>query len=232
MPQLSFVTPFFIALVVLLFSACRPAHDVVPVNGASADTVAQPKADSVKRYRIRSGILTATTDLPALGSVGRTTIMFDRYGEVERNETVAEVQTGPNTKETARYISITNGNVLYTLLPDEKVAKRVRLTSTGASNTASLDFCRLDSATMAHNNVRRAGTDTVLGRRCDIYIVNDISAGTRGTYYVWNCIPLKIDVDMNGSRMVMKPLSFEVDPQIDPKNFAVPEGYRILDARP
>jgi hypothetical protein len=224
---------YHIALLALVAFACRQSGPQESEQGAPQRLIEGVVADTVGggRYGIRSGVLTATTDLPALSSVGTTVITFDNYGAVERNETVVAVQTAPGKMDTARYVSITNGKFLYTLLPDERVAKRVSLAEQSPSSPASIDFCSLDSAGRAANNIRLRGTDTVLGRPCTVYEVRDRQSKSVGTYYVWQCIPLKIDVSMQGSRMVMKPQSFQENVAVDPALFRIPDGYTILDAR-
>jgi hypothetical protein len=224
----------YIAVIVLVVAACRPPAPQEFEQGAPISATAQADSQAVTsgRYGVRSGILTAITDLPALGSVGQTVITFDQYGAVERNETVVAVKTAPGRTDTARYVSITNGTFLYTLLPDERVAKRVSLVGQSVSSPASIDFCALDSAGRARNNISLRGTDTVLGRPCTVYIVRDKQSKNVGTYYVWQCIPLKIDVDMQGTRMVMQPQSFVENVTVDPSLFDIPAGYTVLDSRP
>lgn len=234
MPSVMRIALLHIVTLTLVLSACRQPGPQDAGQGATENAGAAQAGDTTVagRYGVRSGVLTATTDLPALGSVGQTVITFDQYGALERNETVVAVKTGPGRMDTARYVSITNGQFLYTLLPDERVAKRISLASQSASSPASIDFCSLDSAGRARSGILVRGTDTVLGRPCTVYVVRDKASNSVGTYYVWQCIPLKIDVDMQGSRMVMKPQSFRENVDVDKSLFEIPAGYSILDARP
>jgi hypothetical protein len=225
MKSVRIILPVIVATILTL--ACQPEK-------GPAQRLAQGKksADSATfgRYGIKSGILRARTLLPALGSIGETTIWFDDYGTLERNETVVNVQTGPNVFQTARYISIIKGDTLYNVFGDDGVVRRMSLSASESESARRLEFCRYGDSSLKAAGIVRRGTDTILGRSCDVFIVRDAKQKSTGTYHVWKCFPLQIDVQFKESRMQMTPISLEEGVECPPSMFAIPSGMRILDA--
>lgn len=227
MPSMFYRTLTGLACLSIVVAGCEVQKVDQPVERPKPTL--KPERTEPGRYNVRSGTIVAKTDMPALGSTGTTTITFDDFGNLERNETVVEVRLSAQRSGRARYVSITRNDSLLTLLPDEGVARRRSLSRAMRDNTMMIDFCHLDSAAVVRQHLTAAGTDTVLGRACHVWAVDDPSTGTKGRYYVWNCIPLRIDVNVKGSRLLMEPVSFDASTAVDAALFDIPAGYRILD---
>ncbi len=218
--------PGAIACIVLLASCELERNVPKPAPPAKE----QANATAGGRYRIKSGILKAQSEMPDMGSSGVTTMMFDDYGRLERSEHDMKIAQPGQPSISSKTINITTGRTVYSLNPAERRARRMILPE-GTVDAAFVDFEGMTDSMMQVRNMVRKGKDTVLGRECTIYVIDDKSTGMRGTYHVWNNIPLKIDVNHNGNRMVLRPISFDEGTAIDPAMFTVPKDYTIVDIK-
>lgn len=223
---LRYFIPAALACTVLLASCELEKNVPKPAPSAKEHT----NAATGGRYRIRSGILKAQSEMPDMGSSGVTTMMFDDYGRLERSEHDMKIAQPGQRPISSKTINITTGRTVYSLNPEEHRARRMILPE-GTVDAAFVDFEGMTDSMMQARSMVRKGKDTVLGRECTIYVVDDKSTGMRGTYHVWNNIPLKIDVNHNGNRMVLRPISFDEGPAIDPVMFTVPKDYTIDDIK-
>lgn len=179
------------------------------------------------RYGIRSARLVAVSDRPGQGTPDTSVFLFDQYGRMERSEQVVELPTRDRGSVRNPTIVIRDGNTLTTIDPVRKVARVTKLEDAGVAGF--IDFMRLPDAKLAEYHVVRNGRDTLLGRQCDVFRIDDPDNDMHGTYHVWMNIPLQIDVTIRGARMTTRPIALEENIAIDPAMFTVPTTYRILD---
>lgn len=210
----------------MVLSACSVdrAEPETIQGGSDTTSAARPEGH---RYGIKSARLVAVSDRPGQGVPDTSVFMFDRYGHVERSEQVVELPTRDRGSVRKPTIVIRDGNTLTTLDPVRKVARVTKLEDAGEAGF--IDFMRLPDAKLAEYHVVRNGRDTLLGRQCDVFRIDDPDNDMHGTYHVWMNIPLQIDVTIRGARMTTRPIALEENIDIDPTMFAVPTTYRILD---
>jgi hypothetical protein len=179
------------------------------------------------RYGIRSARLIAVSDRPGQSVPDTSVFVFDQFGRVERSEQVVELPMRDREPVRKRTIVIRNDRTIYTLDPGRKVARTTVLAD--PSEAGFIDFMGLSDEALAAFHVVRNGRDTILGRPCDVFRIDDRENDMQGTYYVWMNIPLQIDITIRGARMTTRPVRLDENIDVDASLFSVPADYRTLD---
>lgn len=180
---------------------------------------------------MKSGIITMNVEITGVNSKGTTIVYFDEYGKKQSIETIRETQIMGNMVK-SHTLSFQKDGYQYVIDYDAKTATRRKLDSN--SRGGSFDFASLTEDEKKRYNVRKTGTDNVLGKTCDLYSIGSDSLQMKGTFSVWNNITLKMEVETGSpASFVMKSrvtaVKFEEDVAIPADKYAVPEGYKVED---
>lgn len=221
---------FVVTSIVVILSACSveradPHADLDTDTTANANVI-QPS----HRYGIRSGRLLAVSVRPGQTSRDTSIFMFDDYGRLERSEQDVDIPGANGTRKRTRTVVIRNDRTLYTLDVGRKVSRKTVLLQDGPDGDY-IDFMRLSDKELKKYHVTRQHRDTVLGKPCDVFLIEDADNDMTGTYYVWMNIPLKIDITLRGARMSTTPIALEENIDINANMFEVPPTFRQLDAQ-
>ncbi len=132
-----------------------------------------------KRYGIKSGILTQTSEM------GETTVYFDNYGAVEAQKMKMDFMGNAMEMTILRKDGKT-----YMINAAEK---QVQEMPAGGMGGADINFLNLTDKVKAENKIKEAGKETVLGRECTKYTMESSQMGMTmsQTVWVWNGIVLK-----------------------------------------
>ena len=168
-----------------------PESDVENVTPATTPTKRYKLQRAIVKYKVTKGT-----------QVGHMAKAFDNYGQLERRE----LQLGNQ-----QTLVIARGNITYTLDTKKKTAKPVK--------NAELNFLDLSAPLMQRLNLKKKGTEKVMGKKCTVYE----SGNTE--FYVWEGIVLKKVVNDGNITTVTEATAIEEPTSIDAATFKIPNGY-------
>ncbi len=195
---------FVAALVVVVFVSCNR-------KPGTQETTSDSTREVKGKFAIESGIVEYKTNVMGFDAV--QTLYFDGFGARTATETNMEIMGMK-----ARTCTVTREGITYNFDP-EKTSGFKMSEDAGPGN---IDFKNLTEEVRRKMNMQEMGEETVLGRSCIKYAVEDNSLNMKGSYWVWQGIPLKMDVDMGTSRISMEAVSVKENPGIPEIRFEIP----------
>ncbi len=221
------------ALVVLgmvsLLAAC--SGNSKKNDGTDSDST---KTDSVKKtevkgkYQIKSGIITYTSE--TMGMKQDVSIYFDDYGSKECTETSSEMDMGMAGKVKIHNVSLSKDGFMYSFDLTNKTGTKMKANPQTQKNK-DIDFNGMTAEAMKQMHITKLGTETFLGKTCDKYSMDDPTLKMKGTYTVWNGIPLKSEMDMSGIAVKLIAKKLEENATIPAEKFEVPKDVKITEIK-
>lgn len=161
--------------------------------------------DAPKRYGIKSGEVKTVTEM--MGQRIESPSWFDNYGALMASKANA------------------NGMEVSTIMRDGKTymvnfaAKQVQEMPT----QESINYLKLDEATIAKYKIKEIGTDTVAGKECVKYSLEVTQMGQTAklTVSVWNGFPMKSVTSTMGIELVSTITEIK-ECEVDPSKFEIP----------
>jgi len=188
---------------------------------------ASPSVADVPRYGVKHLRLVSVTERPGQDRPDTTIFMLDDHGAVERSEYIAHIAIRNMPPLRKHTIVLRRGRVVYNLDVDRKTMRRSTVPS-GGSGERLMHVSGLSAADLAAMHVRRRGVDTLLGVPCDVMVIDDADNEVYGTYYLWNDVPVRIEMQVKGMRLVTRPLLIDTAGALDTTLFAVPSGFTLI----
>lgn len=164
-----------------------------------------------KRYGIKSGILTQTSEM------GETTVYFDNYGAVEAQKMKMDFMGNAMEMTILRKDGKT-----YMINAAEK---QVQEMPAGGMGGADINFLNLTDQVKAANKIKEAGKETILGKECTKYTMEAEQMGMAmsQTVWVWNGITLKSLTDGGQFQFGNEAVKFEENATIPASTFDIPK---------
>ncbi|MCF6268992.1 MAG: hypothetical protein L3J41_04725 [Melioribacteraceae bacterium] len=177
-------------------------------------------AQDFKRYEYKSGKVVYKSS----GSVtGTETMYFDNYGMVEVKNTKSTLEMMGIKRETDTKV-IMKDKWLYTI--DNKTGEANKMENPIYSMfPEGGDLEKAGEEMMINMGGKKVGTETLLGKECDIWEIEKLMSKV----WVWKSIPLKSEVSMMGISINQIATSVEVDIDVSPDEFKIPEGVEFKD---
>ena len=179
----------------------------------STDTTTEPAKTEFKakgRYAIKSGIIEYKSMV--MGMEAKQTTYFDDFGALEANETVMEMM-GIKTAS----ITINRDGYVYTFDPEQKTGKK-----TVAYYGSNVNFEDLTDEILKDWNLKKEGKETVVGKECEKWSMDNTTMGMKGYYWVYKGVPLKVDATMGSGKMQMDAISFKENVEIPAGKLDIP----------
>lgn len=174
------------------------------------------------KYLLKSGIIVMEGDTK--GSRTLTTLYFDDYGNKEMTETIGEM-SGVSINSRV----ITAGGYIYNL--DLEKNTGIKQSTGTAGTTGGIDFSKINDKMMTDLGLTKSGTDTILDRVCDVWIMDMPRMKMKGKYYVWKNIPLKSEVEVNGLTVEMHVVVIDENPKLPASTFEPPVSMEIEERK-
>jgi hypothetical protein len=164
-----------------------------------------------KRYGIKSGILTQTSEM------GETTVYFDNYGAVEAQKMKMDFMGNAMEMTILRKDGKT-----YMINAAEK---QVQEMPAGGMGGADINFLNLTDAVKSANKIKELGKETVLGKECTKYSMTSSQMGMDmvQTVWVWNGIVLKTLTDGGQFQFGNEAVKLEENVEIPASAFEIPK---------
>lgn len=193
-------------------------------GGDKKDTTAtkttENKAPTGAKYAMKSGIIDLKSTM--MGMEQKVTMYFDDFGKKEASVLTMEMM-GMKTESR----TIKKDGYSYDINMTKKECTKKKLPGTGDPN--DLNFKDMSADMMKKMSIKKEGNETFLGKDCEKYVMDYKEMKMKGTYLVWNAIPLKTDVDMGGIKMVMEATKIQENASVPADKFEVPEGIKIVE---
>lgn len=194
----------------------------------STKTAASAEASAARKgkYPIKSGIITYDTE--AMGMKMPTTLYFDDYGNVECQEVKMEMEM-MGTKVTTHNLTITKDGYVYSVDLTNKTGSKMKMMANASSNMSGMDFSDLSEEFLKSMKMKKEGTESVCGKNCDVYSIDNESMGMKGTFAIYSSIPLKTNIEAMGIPMVMNATKFEENAEIPADKFEIPADIKMTE---
>lgn len=186
---------------------------------------ASAQAPGNGKYTVKSGIIAYDTDM--MGMKVPVTIYFDDYGNKECTETIVEMEM-MGTKVKTHTMNITKDGYSYEINLTDKTGKKMK-TLAAASNPAGIDFGKLSEDMMKQMHITKGSNETVCGKECTVFSMDNPDMKMKGTFAVWNNIPLKSTVDVGGMPVTMNATKVEENASIPADKFEIPSDIKITE---
>jgi len=154
---------------------------------------------------------------------GTSTMIFDDYGMLEAkiSNTVMDIM---GIKQKHNNKEIMKGKWVYTI--DLATNKGTKIENPlYAMFPNGVDAKEVGEEMMKNMGGVKIGTETILGKDCDIWEIKKLMSKV----WVWKSIPIKSEINMMGMKITQIATSVEVDINVSPDNFNLPEGVEFKD---
>jgi hypothetical protein len=153
------------------------------------------------------------------------TIFFDNYGNSTFSETVSQFTMQGVPAQPKKY-SIQQGDRIYSRTEGSKTGNLLKLGS--IAGLANIDYENLGKEMMEKMNIKKQGTDTWLGKTCDVIEINSEQMG-KGRILTWKNITMLSDMTVMGMKVRAEVKELEENPSINPAIFKVPSDVEFKE---
>ncbi len=179
-----------------------------------------------RKYGLKSGIVTYSTE--TMGMKVKSTLYFEDFGKIECTETVFEMDLG-DTKEVTHNRALTKDGYLYSFDIEKKSGTK-RMISRSQS-LGQYDFANMSDKVKKEYQLKELGSEKFLGRECKKYSMNNKDMEMKGTFLIWNNIPLKSETNAGGMDAKMIATKVEENGKIPAGMFEVPKDVVFREGR-
>jgi hypothetical protein len=151
---------------------------------------------------------------------GTETLYFDDWGYREAKHTVTEIKVGPISRTDDKIVYL-EGAWTYTV--DQNTKTGTKLENPYMKGLEGKNLCEVDGKMMIDMGGKKIGSETILGKKCDIGEV----MGSKT--WVWECIALKTVAGLAG--MTMTYTATKISEDFDVKKLDRPDiDYKDMSA--
>ena len=147
-----------------------------------------------------------------------TVLYFDDYGEKEMTRTSTKMAImGQNIQ------SVTN-NLLkdgwsYSWEEGKTTGSKFQLKD--VMDASKMDYAKMSEEMKKEFGVKKVGTETIMGKKCDKYEMNKDGMGN-GNFWLWKNIPLKSETTISGMQLKIEVIDLNENPNFEKGQFDVP----------
>jgi hypothetical protein len=178
-------------------------------SDGSAVNTTNPKAKG--KYALKSGIVEYKTKMMGYDVV--QTLYFDDYGAKDATQLTMDMM---GTKMIT--YTVTKDGFVYNYDPVKKTGTK----ASALAGAGSLNFEDLSDKVVKDWNLQKVGKETVIGKECEKFSLDNPSMNIKGFYWVWKGIALKMDADMSTVKMQMEATSIQENVNIPADKFEIP----------
>ncbi|HET6513346.1 MAG TPA: hypothetical protein VFH43_14235 [Candidatus Kapabacteria bacterium] len=220
-------------------SSCGSKEETAAQNEA-AKTTTETAANATtaapqQKYKIKSGIITTKMDNLLGGDPIQKVTYFDDHGAVEASETKSQTTMMGITVKTHE-IEITKDGYLYKLDLEKKTGTKMKMPNLPTSASGNAMFANLSDADMASDmmkewNIKKEAPQTIAGKECEVYSMDNKTRQMKGTVATYQGIPMKVDQTMAGMKIKTEVVKFEENAPIPAGIFDVPAGITVEEVK-
>jgi len=122
-------------------------------------------------------------------------------------------------------ISIAQDGYVYTYSPEKKTG--IRYVNKKKSHPLSISFASLDVLQLESQGIEHTGTETILGKECEVFTLNKPELRMEGKYCIWQTIPLKYRTIIGDLDLEMVATRIEENVAIPKSIFKIPDDIKF-----
>jgi hypothetical protein len=213
MKKLSFIS---LLPLVLFFVSCGSSGNKTGSESATtetSETSGDAPVSAVKKYGIKSGIVTFESD--GMGMKSKVVLYFDDFGAKEAEEKYDDEN---NIKSS----ELCDGTNRYTVVYKDKIAYKSGECVRGVAYR--FDWSEMSRADQKYNAKKLANV-SIAGKDSESFSLE--SSGNTIIYAGWNNVCLLIDQTTQFGPVTYKAISFEENPAIPEGKLTIPTGFEI-----
>lgn len=213
----------FYAIIISIFLFSCSSNKTADVE-ATKDTIPQQstsKPEVGKKYSAKSGMIRFKSEV--MGIQQETINYFDDFGNTEVIISKMEIIKG----QVAETRSILKDGFMTELDMSKKTGTKKKMPI--SANSAGIDFTNLTSEMMSEMNLKNEGNVTFLGKACEKFSIDFKKQQLKGTYVVWQNIPLKTDVLLQGMPMKIEATELQENITIPADLLEIPKGFKVKE---
>ncbi len=208
----------------LFFAACNKENKPVDET-KSTNATGQAKIETAKRYQVKSGIITYEIENNMMKGKMTQILYFDDYGAKESRESVTELKMMGQSFKTHK-INFNKDGYFYDLDLEKKTGGKMKgMLPKGMD----MDINKLSEEMKKEYNIKKVGTETVLGKECDVNTMEYAKMNMKGTVSLWQGLTLKSDMDMGKINVKTVAVKLEENVSVPASKFEVPSDFTIED---
>lgn len=178
------------------------------------------------KYQLKSGIIYMDIENGMMPGISKSILYFDNYGNKECTETNMEMEM-MGQKVKVHQLGIIADGYIYTVDLEKKIGTKMKISS--QYDPSKIDYNNLNSDVMKEYNLKKEGTETLLGKKCDIYSMSHAKMKLKGKTWIWNGINMKSEMTMSGISIKTTTTKIEENVSVSSSKFVVPKGIKIQD---
>lgn len=174
-------------------------------------------SQKLKHYKFESGFI----EYKHSGSIeGTTKLYWDDFGAKEFSVTDTEIKMlGMTTKKVENKLLL--GDYIYTWEKNAKTGIKMKNPSLEQmKDNPNIDMEEFQTELLKSMGYQKKGTETIFGKTCEIW------QGI-GKMWVWNSLPLKVDVSTMGIKSVQMVTKLSPNSSVSSKIFNIPSGVKF-----
>jgi ribosomal protein L14 len=230
--KFKFLTSAMAVLFVLFSFSCsnKTGDGSSATDSIAVSTTDQTTTPSVKKYDIKSAIVTYATE--TMGMKNSQKLYFDDYGAKERTETITEMEMmGVKVRNVT--VSLIKDGYKYdydlekTTNKENNVVKEVRkskVLSVASADMSSMAATLTDEMKKEYN-YKDEGTETVAGKTGTKFSMK--MGETKFTGVIYKKVMLKTQMEI----VNITAEKFEEDASIPAETFDLPKDYKIIEVK-
>lgn len=205
-----------VAAISLIFSACNNSDSKQDAaKGTDSAKTAEVKQTPKGKYSLKSGIIEMKSEV--MGMAQKQVLFFDDYGAKECTEVTADM-----FGQKIHNLTINKEGSVYSVDMIKKTATMMKI-----PNDAAINFNDLGKGIAKDMNIKKVGTETMLGKTCDKFTIDYKKQQMKGYYLVWNGISLKTELTMMGMKTLVEVTKINENASVSADKFEVPKGVKI-----
>lgn len=190
-----------------------------------ASCTANGWSQELRRYKTRAAIV----EYKMSGmQTGTETLYFDRWGMREAKYTQTEIKAGTIVVKQNR-ITLLDGEWTYNVDLDSKTGTKIPTPLlkelTGAAKREDKDATEIGEEMMTRMGGRKIGTETVLGKPCDVWEIKNMNTKS----WVWQGVTLKSIVNMMGKTQTTEATRLQDNVNIPEGKLTLPPNVKITE---
>lgn len=180
-------------------------------------------------FSIKSAKVVTRTTMPNNLGYSISTLYFDDYGKTRFTETVTYPKMqGPKTPP--KKYTLHKDMYLYTWEEGKATGTKVNFTHAReiAKELTNMNYDKMAEDVLAEMKVKKGGTETFLGRTCNVLEFNSEETGI-GKLLTWKNIPMLSDMKVMGQKVLAEVIELDENAAIDVSKFELPEGVEFRE---
>lgn len=219
----------------LALAGCGKTEDTAVKTDSTNTPAAAPATASATphaKYKLKSGIVTTEMDNPLGEGKIKSVLYFDDYGAKEATETKNEMTMMGTTVKT-HSIDINRDGYSYKLDLEKKTGTKFKMPNSagGVASFASMSAAELGSEMAKEYNIKKESSQTIAGKECDVYSMDNKAKQMKGTIASFQGIPMKVDQEMMGMKIRSEVVKFEENVALPAGIFDVPAGVTVEEVK-